>query len=90
LKGLEEVGLLDGVDSVSAVSGGSLFGAAWVISKKNGTQLDAFLAIMANELAKGFVGRSLKSWRRFCPFGLLVKQQAPGGLQPAWRLTLNP
>jgi predicted acylesterase/phospholipase RssA len=65
LKGLEEVGLLDGVDSVSAVSGGSLFGAAWVISKKNGTGLDAFLAIMANELAKGFVGRSLMSWNLF-------------------------
>ncbi len=62
LKGLQEVGLLDGVEVASTVSGGSLFGAAWVVAKNNNTGLDAFLAIMANELEKGFVARALASW----------------------------
>jgi NTE family protein len=59
LQGLAEVELLDAVDVVSSVSGGSVFAAAWFAAKWKGHDLDTFLRDMAKELAQGFVARSL-------------------------------
>lgn len=59
LQGLSEIGLLDSVDVVSSVSGGSVFAGAWLASRWKGHDLDAFLRDMAGELAQGFVARSL-------------------------------
>lgn len=60
--GLSTVGLLDSVDVVSTVSGGSLFGAAWVASKLRGEDVALFLQTLKDELERGFIARSV-SWR---------------------------
>ena len=59
LKGIREVGLLDAVDTVSTVSGGSLFGAAWMAAIARGESLDTFLNNMRYELSLGFVSRAM-------------------------------
>jgi predicted acylesterase/phospholipase RssA len=59
LRGLRDIGLLDGIDVVSSVSGGSVFAGAWLASRWKGYDLDRFLSDMARELAQGFVARSL-------------------------------
>lgn len=56
--GLEEVGLLDKVDVVSSVSGGSVFAAAWMAAISQGRDLRRFLADIGLELARGFIARS--------------------------------
>ncbi len=63
LAGLDAVGLLASVDVVSTVSGGSVFGAAWVASLKRGEALGAFQSRLRAELGKGFIARALLSWR---------------------------
>ena len=63
LRGLEAVGLLPSVDVVSTVSGGSVFGAAWVAALGRGEGTDAFLKRMREELGCGFIARALLSWR---------------------------
>jgi predicted acylesterase/phospholipase RssA len=62
LQGLAEIEFLGDVDVVSTVSGGSLFGAAWVHSVATGEALETFLGRMEKELREGFVARSLLSW----------------------------
>ncbi|MGA9751589.1 MAG: patatin-like phospholipase family protein [Acidobacteriota bacterium] len=60
LLGLSETGLLDAVEVVSTVSGGSVFGAAWMASRARGEALETFLAEMRAELARGFIARTLR------------------------------
>ncbi len=59
LQGLIDLGLLRDVASVSTVSGGSLFGGAWLAARARGEGDDAFLAQMHAQLRKGFVLRAL-------------------------------
>ena len=61
LMGLADVGLLSEVAVVSTVSGGSIFGAAWMASQSRGETLDAFLASMRAELASA-VTEAYPSW----------------------------
>ncbi len=65
LRALDEIGLLRRIDVVSTVSGGSLFGAAWLAARARGESDEAFLAKMGKELQRGFVRRSIR------PLGLL-------------------
>lgn len=62
LKALDEIGLVPSIDVVSTVSGGSIFGAAWMAAIRRGDTLSSFLACMRQQLQRGFVARSL-SWR---------------------------
>lgn len=59
--GLADVGLLPEVAVVSTVSGGSVFGAAWMASQSRKETLDDFLAAMRDELAKGFIARTVRA-----------------------------
>lgn len=60
LKALWEIGLLNEVDVVSTVSGGSIFGAAWITAIKEGRKIEDFLSDIRREIKKGFILRSLK------------------------------
>src|SRR6266851_3954670 len=60
---LDELHLLEKVDVVSTVSGGSVFGAAWMAARLAGKTTAAFIASMQTELRRGFVLRSLLSWK---------------------------
>jgi predicted acylesterase/phospholipase RssA len=59
VRALRRVGLLGDVDVVSTVSGGSVFGGAWMAARARGASDDEFLESMAEELARGFVARSI-------------------------------
>src|SRR5689334_22717962 len=59
IQGLQDIGLLEGIDVVSSVSGGSVFAAAWMSARWKGNTLDQFLARMKKELGQGFVARSI-------------------------------
>lgn len=59
LQGLKEVGLLDQIDVVSSVSGGSIFAAAWLAARWKGDDVATFLRNIGQELAQGFIRRSL-------------------------------
>ena len=63
IQALAEIGLLPLVNVVSTVSGGSVFGAAWMSSKLAGKTTDQFIADMKRELHHGFVVRSLLNWK---------------------------
>jgi predicted acylesterase/phospholipase RssA len=60
LQGLRDLGLVERIDVISTVSGGSLFGAAWMAARIDGTSDIDFLKHMREELAKGFVCRSVR------------------------------
>jgi predicted acylesterase/phospholipase RssA len=60
LRALEELGILPSIDVVSTVSGGSIFGAAWMASKKRNEDTGRFLNYMGEELEKGFIARSIR------------------------------
>jgi len=59
LRGLIELQLVPRVDVVSTVSGGSLFGGAWMAARANGTADVDFLSQLGAQLEKGFVLRAL-------------------------------
>jgi predicted acylesterase/phospholipase RssA len=59
IEGLNEVALLDEVDVVSSVSGGSVFAGAWLAARWKGHDLRTFLDFMADQLGHGFVARSV-------------------------------
>jgi predicted acylesterase/phospholipase RssA len=67
---LEELQILDTIGVVSTVSGGSIFGAAWMVSRKNGASTAVFIDRMQSELLKGFIARSF-GWR-------VLKMALPG------------
>ena len=60
LQGLLDLGLVDRIDVVSTVSGGSLFGGAWMAARHHETSDANFLKTMRRELEKGFIFRSLR------------------------------
>jgi len=60
VKALEELGLVENLSVVSTISGGSIFGAAWMASRKRGEDTGQFLWEMGRELGKGFIGRSIR------------------------------
>jgi predicted acylesterase/phospholipase RssA len=60
LEGLRETGLLGRVEAVSTVSGGSVFGAAWMAARVRGEADAAFLARMGQELERGFIARTVR------------------------------
>ena len=60
LRALSNIGLEERVDVVSAVSGGSLFGAAWMTAKAKGWSVDSFIGAMQKDLSRGFVSRSFR------------------------------
>ena len=64
-----DLGLLPDVTTVSTVSGGSVFGAAWMAGRVKGQSDDDFLQFMKDELEKGFIKRSLgwRAWRTLLP-----------------------
>ena len=59
VKGLLELGWIDRIDVLSTVSGGSLFGGAWMAARARKQSDEGFLETMARELERGFVSRSL-------------------------------
>jgi predicted acylesterase/phospholipase RssA len=59
IQGLSEVGLLEELDVISSVSGGSIFAGAWMASKWQNMGIASFLQKIAAELERGFVLRSL-------------------------------
>lgn len=59
LQGLSDVGLADQLDVVSSVSGGSVFAAAWMAALWKRQELSSFLDYMGQELASGFIARSI-------------------------------
>ncbi len=71
LRALTEIGLLKEVAVVSTVSGGSLFGAAWLAARSNGSSDAQFLSMLGQELERGFVLRSVRP--------RLLKTLLPGG-----------
>ena len=60
LQALEELGLLPSLDVVSTVSGGSIFGAAWLASRKRDEDTSLFLNYMKAQLETGFIRRSIR------------------------------
>lgn len=61
---LRELDVVERVEVLSTVSGGSLFGAAWQASRVREQSEQDFLDELGRELQRGFVGRSLlRSWR---------------------------
>lgn len=60
LQALTELGLEGQIDVVSTVSGGSVFGAAWMLARRDGISDADFLEKIRQELKKGFVGRSVR------------------------------
>ena len=60
LAALLELGLVDQIDVISSVSGGSLFGAAWMASRVRGDSDQEFITNMQCELTKGFIWRSIR------------------------------
>jgi len=64
LSALRELGLTDQIGVVSTVSGGSLFGAAWMAARARGADDDAFVDAMKSALEAGFVRRALCLWPR--------------------------
>lgn len=63
LRGLAELGLVDRVRSISTVSGGSVFGAAWMAARARGESDEAFLTSLREVLRRGFLLRALLHWR---------------------------
>ena len=103
LKGLHEIGLLESLDTVSTVSGGSVFGAAWMASLSRGESLDTFLNNMHYELSQGFISRAmglrlvLTLWPAYTRTNLMAaafdkiffKKMALGDLPDKPRLCMN-
>lgn len=64
LSALGELCLTDQIGVVSTVSGGSLFGAAWMAGKASGITDAEFIDKIQRELEVGFVKRALNLWPR--------------------------
>lgn len=60
LQALLELQLVDRIDVISTVSGGSLFGGAWMAARSRGDADTGFLDRMRDELSRGFIRRSLR------------------------------
>ena len=60
IQGLNEIGLLDGVDVISSVSGGSVFAAAWMSALWRGQTIEHFLEHTGSLLERGFIRPSIR------------------------------
>src|SRR5678815_1646061 len=60
---LHELGLIDAIDVVSTVSGGSVFGGAWMCSRLTGVNTETFLKSLRPPLEQGFIRPALFSVR---------------------------
>ena len=60
ISALSELHLIDKIDVVSTVSGGSLFGAAWMAAKVGGQSVREFTDSIQEELSCGFIAKSLR------------------------------
>lgn len=60
ISALSELDLIDKIDVVSAVSGGSLFGAAWMVEKARGNSTREFNDRIQEELSRGFIARAIR------------------------------
>ncbi len=63
LRALAELELVESIDVVSTVSGGSVFGAAWLCSRLDGKDTTRFLDGLVDVLKKGFLWPALLSPR---------------------------
>ncbi|MEQ1569356.1 MAG: patatin-like phospholipase family protein [Myxococcota bacterium] len=63
LRALNEVGLAERLAVVSTVSGGSVFGAAWMAARSRGETDHAFLQSLRGVLRRGFVWPAILHWR---------------------------
>jgi predicted acylesterase/phospholipase RssA len=63
LQALHDLGLVDLVERVSTVSGGSVFGAAWMAARAAGVSDHAFLQELKGVLERGFIWPALLSPR---------------------------
>jgi predicted acylesterase/phospholipase RssA len=78
LRGLQQVGLLQLVDALSTVSGGSVFGAAWMAASARGETFDSFMNNARYELSVGFTKRAfgprllLTAWPGYTRTNLLA------------------
>lgn len=63
LRAVRELGLVDYVDRVSTVSGGSVFGAAWMAARAAQVADEVFLEELAKVLEKGFLWPALLNLR---------------------------
>jgi predicted acylesterase/phospholipase RssA len=63
LQAVHELGLIDYVERVSTVSGGSVFGAAWLAARAKNVTDDEFLKQLKDVLAKGFIWPAVLSPR---------------------------
>ena len=61
ISALSELHLIDEIDVISTVSGGSLFGAAWMAAKVGGQSVREFTDSIQKELSCGFIARSLRT-----------------------------
>jgi len=59
LHALHEIGIADRLRSVSTVSGGSIFGAAWMAARARGVSDHDFLTRMKEILSRGFLAPAL-------------------------------
>ena len=62
ISALSELQLIDKIDVISTVSGGSLFGAAWMAAKVSGQSERKFTDTIQKELSCGFIARSLRTF----------------------------
>lgn len=63
LRALHELGMVEDIDVVSTVSGGSVFGAAWACAVAEGRSTPSFIDGLAPILARGFLWPALLSPR---------------------------
>lgn len=92
IRGLSEIDLLDELDVISSVSGGSVFAGAWLAARWKGFDLDTFLSGMTRELATGFVARSvsLRAFKLLLPSytrSNLLSETFDGALMHGMRLS---
>jgi NTE family protein len=63
VRALDELGLLERVDVVSTVSGGSVFGAGWMCAIRDGRSTQSYVEGLEPVLKRGFVRPALLSLR---------------------------
>ncbi|MGE0398772.1 MAG: patatin-like phospholipase family protein [Kofleriaceae bacterium] len=63
LRALLDLGLVDRVTSISSVSGGSVFAAAWMAARARGWSDERFLEWFHDTLGRGFIRPTIVNWR---------------------------
>ncbi len=63
VRALHDLGILPRVDTLSSVSGGSVFAASWLAARARDKSVPEFLAWMGEVLERGFITEALVNWR---------------------------